>query len=93
MSRRKGEITGHMNERDFPHLVELELPPRAGERHQQWRHRESRSGRGIAPPHAQGSFFSGSMSPSITIECHNVIFRVVHVEQVAVMFHNDCSEI
>jgi hypothetical protein len=26
MSRRKGEITGHMNERDFPHLVELELP-------------------------------------------------------------------
>jgi hypothetical protein len=27
MSRRKGEITGHMNERDFPHLVELELPP------------------------------------------------------------------
>jgi hypothetical protein len=27
MSRRKGEVTGHMNERDFPHLVELELPP------------------------------------------------------------------
>jgi hypothetical protein len=27
MSRRKGEITGHMNERDFPHLVELVLPP------------------------------------------------------------------
>ena len=27
MSRRKGEITGHMNERDFPHLVELALPP------------------------------------------------------------------
>jgi hypothetical protein len=27
MSRRKGEITGHMSERDFPHLVELELPP------------------------------------------------------------------
>jgi hypothetical protein len=27
MSRRKSEITGHMNERDFPHLVELELPP------------------------------------------------------------------
>jgi len=27
MSRRKGEITGHMNEREFPHLVELELPP------------------------------------------------------------------
>jgi hypothetical protein len=27
MSRRKGEITGHINERDFPHLVELELPP------------------------------------------------------------------
>jgi hypothetical protein len=27
MSRRTGEITGHMNERDFPHLVELELPP------------------------------------------------------------------
>ena len=26
MSRRKSEITGHMNERDFPHLVELELP-------------------------------------------------------------------
>ena len=26
MSRRKGEITGHMNEREFPHLVELELP-------------------------------------------------------------------
>jgi hypothetical protein len=26
-SRRKSEITGHMNERDFPHLVELELPP------------------------------------------------------------------
>ena len=27
MSRRKGEITGHMNELEFPHLVELELPP------------------------------------------------------------------
>ena len=26
MSRRKSEITGHMNERDFPHLVELALP-------------------------------------------------------------------
>jgi hypothetical protein len=26
MSRRKSEIAGHMNERDFPHLVELELP-------------------------------------------------------------------
>jgi hypothetical protein len=31
-SRRKSEITGHMNERDFPHLVELELPP-GGFRH------------------------------------------------------------
>ena len=27
MSRRKGEVTGHMNEREFPHLVELELAP------------------------------------------------------------------
>jgi hypothetical protein len=27
MSRRKFEIAGHMNERDFSHLVELELPP------------------------------------------------------------------
>jgi hypothetical protein len=27
MTRRKSEITGHMNERDFPHLVELQLPP------------------------------------------------------------------
>jgi hypothetical protein len=27
MSRRKGEIAGHMNELEFPHLVELELPP------------------------------------------------------------------
>ena len=27
MTRRKFEITGHMNEREFPHLVELELPP------------------------------------------------------------------
>ena len=27
MSRRKGEITSHINARDFPHLVELELPP------------------------------------------------------------------
>jgi hypothetical protein len=27
MSRRKSEITGHMNERDFPHIAELELPP------------------------------------------------------------------
>jgi hypothetical protein len=25
--RRKGEATGLMNERDFPHLVELPLPP------------------------------------------------------------------
>ena len=24
MSRRKSEITGHMNERDFPHIVELD---------------------------------------------------------------------
>src|SRR5262245_13088144 len=27
MTRRKFEITGHMNEREFPHIVELELPP------------------------------------------------------------------
>jgi hypothetical protein len=27
MSRRKGEVTGHMNEREFPHLVERELLP------------------------------------------------------------------
>ncbi len=27
MSRRKSEITGHINERDFPHLVDLKLPP------------------------------------------------------------------
>jgi hypothetical protein len=26
MSRRKSEITGHVNERDFPHIVEIELP-------------------------------------------------------------------
>jgi hypothetical protein len=26
VTRRKGEITGHHNERDFPHLVELPLP-------------------------------------------------------------------
>jgi hypothetical protein len=26
MSRRKGEITAGMNERDYPHLVELALP-------------------------------------------------------------------
>jgi len=27
MTRRKGEITGAQNERDFPYLVELALPP------------------------------------------------------------------
>jgi hypothetical protein len=27
MTRRKGEITGLMNERDFPHLVELAFRP------------------------------------------------------------------
>jgi hypothetical protein len=27
MSRRKGEQTARMNERDFPHLVEIPLPP------------------------------------------------------------------
>jgi len=27
MTRRKREIVGLMNERDFPHLVELALPP------------------------------------------------------------------
>src|SRR6516162_3021207 len=27
MTRRKGEIVGLTNERDFPHLVELALPP------------------------------------------------------------------
>lgn len=27
MTRREFEITGHMNEREFPHIVELELPP------------------------------------------------------------------
>ena len=27
MTRRKSEITGLMNERDFPHLVEFALPP------------------------------------------------------------------
>jgi hypothetical protein len=26
MSRRKGEITARMNERDYPHIVELPLP-------------------------------------------------------------------
>jgi hypothetical protein len=26
MTRRKGEITARMNERDFPHIVELLLP-------------------------------------------------------------------
>jgi hypothetical protein len=26
MTRRKGEITGRMNERDFPHIVELQVP-------------------------------------------------------------------
>jgi hypothetical protein len=26
MSRRKGEITARINERDFPHIVELALP-------------------------------------------------------------------
>jgi hypothetical protein len=26
MSRRKGEVTGLMNERDFPHMVELAFP-------------------------------------------------------------------
>ena len=26
MARRKGEITGATNERDFPHVVELALP-------------------------------------------------------------------
>jgi hypothetical protein len=28
MNRRKGETTGSMNERDFPHLIELAVPPR-----------------------------------------------------------------
>jgi hypothetical protein len=27
MTRRKGETTARMNERDYPHLVELPLPP------------------------------------------------------------------
>jgi len=27
MSRRRGEQTARMNERDFPHIVELPLPP------------------------------------------------------------------
>jgi hypothetical protein len=27
MTRRKAEITARMNERDYPHLVELVLPP------------------------------------------------------------------
>jgi hypothetical protein len=26
MARRKGEVTSRMNERDFPHIVELPLP-------------------------------------------------------------------
>jgi hypothetical protein len=28
MTRRKAEITARMNERDYPHIVELALPPR-----------------------------------------------------------------
>jgi hypothetical protein len=28
MNRRKGESTGRMNERDFPHLIELAVPAR-----------------------------------------------------------------
>jgi hypothetical protein len=35
MTRRKAEITGHQNERDFPHLVELPLPS-GGFRNQLW---------------------------------------------------------
>jgi len=31
MNRRKFEITGQMNERDFPHLVELEWPELANQ--------------------------------------------------------------
>jgi hypothetical protein len=27
MTRRKAEITARMNERDYPHMVELALPP------------------------------------------------------------------
>jgi hypothetical protein len=27
MTRRKGEITARMNERDYPHIVELVVPP------------------------------------------------------------------
>jgi hypothetical protein len=33
MPRRKGEITAHQNEREFPHIVELPLPS-GGFRHQ-----------------------------------------------------------
>jgi quercetin dioxygenase-like cupin family protein len=46
MSRRKLEITGHMNERDFPHIVELELPP-GGFRNQSFEFNAFHRDRGI----------------------------------------------
>jgi hypothetical protein len=46
MSRRKFEITGHMNERDFPHLVELELSP-GGFRNQSFEFNAFHRDRGI----------------------------------------------
>ena len=45
MTRRKGEITARMNERDFPHIVELELPPGG--------FRERRSRTRCLPPRAR----------------------------------------
>jgi hypothetical protein len=53
MTRRKGDITARMNERDYPHLVELPLPPggfRKGSDDMQAFHRE----RGIQSRRGQG---------------------------------------
>jgi hypothetical protein len=46
MTRRKFEITGQMNERDFPHLVELGLPP-GGFRNQSFEFNAFHRDRGI----------------------------------------------
>ena len=53
MSRRKGEIASVMNERDFPHIVELPLPS-GGFRSQSDDMLAFRRGRGIEPRRGRG---------------------------------------
>jgi hypothetical protein len=58
MTRRRGEITGRMNERDFPHIVELPVP-RGGFRDISFSIDAFHQERGVEIKRGQGSYEGG----------------------------------